>query len=173
MHTEVTSRDWTHVTSDDHHIPSQLWNSTTSLSTNDMFGYCWCHKQWSLSTIIVPVYIYFNIPGCYYFYSIFAHRPEVHRSADNSAVGLVALRCEQCSSFIDSSSVLNDSWCFHRLMLVKHYPSSTYIPDPYSSFCCSLCTAPCSDCVFVRIAPLQCSQICNDFAKHFDFRSTA
>jgi len=38
-YTEVTSRDRTHVTSDDHHIPSQLWNNTTSLSANDMFGY--------------------------------------------------------------------------------------------------------------------------------------
>ena len=41
----------------------------------------WWHKQWSLSTIIVPAYIYSNIPRCYYFSSIFAHRPEVHRSA--------------------------------------------------------------------------------------------
>ena len=83
----------------------------------------WCHKQWSLSTVIVPVYIYFNIPGCYYFSSTFAHRLEVHRSTKSSAVGqicyaprmhctasnagsdvdLVALHCEQCSSFVNDS----------------------------------------------------------------------
>ena len=92
-------------------------------------------NKWSLSTIIVPAYIYFNIPGCYYFSSIFAHRPEIYRSTESSAVGLVALHCEQCSSFVNNSSVFNDSWRFHRLKLVKHYPSSTCIPDLRSSFC--------------------------------------
>jgi len=29
---------------------------------------------------------------------------EVHRSAESSAVGLVALHCEQCSSFVNNSS---------------------------------------------------------------------
>jgi len=44
-----------------------------------------------VTTIIVPAYIYFDIPGCYYFSSIFTHRLEVHRSAESSAVG-IALR---------------------------------------------------------------------------------
>jgi len=114
----------------------------------------WCHKQWSLSTIIVPANIYFNIPGCYYFSSIFAHRSEVYRSAENSAVGLDALHCEQCSSFVNNSSVFIDSWCFHRLKLVKHYPSSTYIPDLRSSFCC------------MAICALHCAVIASSFALH-------
>jgi len=44
-------------------------------------------NKWSLSTNIVPVYIYFNIPGCYYFSSVFAHRLEDHRPTESSAVG--------------------------------------------------------------------------------------
>ena len=47
----------------------------------------WCHKQWSLSTVSVPAYIYFDTRGCYYISSILAHRLEVHRSAKSSAVG--------------------------------------------------------------------------------------
>jgi len=112
----------------------------------------------SLSTTIVPAwaYIYFNIPGCYYFSSIFAHRPEVHRSAESSAVGLVLLYCTASNARRSSTTlqVFNDSRRFHRLKLVKHCPSSTYIPDLRSSFCC------------MAICALHCAVIASSFALH-------
>ena len=166
IHTEVASRDWTHVawwSSYNITVMEQYYISLPTMCS-DIADVYWSHKQWSLSTIIVPAYIYSNIPGCYHFSSIYVHRPDVHRSTKSSAVGLVALRCQQCSSFVYDSSVFNVFWCFHQLMLVKHYPSSTYIPDLCSSFCWSLRIAPCSDYVFVRIAPLQCSQIYNNIS---------
>jgi len=150
----------------------------------------WCHKQWSLSTIIVPTYIYFNIPACYYFSSIYAHRPEVHRSAESSVVGLDALRYEQCRFCCRLSCIalramlvvrqqlfslqrfltLPSTEADQTLPLVYIHSWSIFIVLLYSH----LRTAPCSVCVFVCISPLQCSQIIfNDFAKHFDFRSTA
>jgi len=61
-----------------------------------------------------------------------------------SAVGIVALRCEQCSPFVNDSATFNASWCYHLLMLVKHYPSSTYVPDPRPSFCCMVVPAHCT-----------------------------
>jgi len=66
-----------------------IMKQTTSLPTicPNIAHLYWCHKQWSLLTVIVPAYTYFNIPGCYYFSSIFAHRLEVHRSAESSTVG--------------------------------------------------------------------------------------
>jgi len=61
-----------------------IMKQTTSLPTicSSIAHLYWCHKQWSLSTVIIPAYIYFNVPGCYYFSSIFAHRLEVHRPTD-------------------------------------------------------------------------------------------
>jgi len=55
------------------------------------------------------------------------------------------------------------------LPLVYIHSWSTFIVLLYGH----LRTTLCSDCVFVRIAPLQCSQICNNFETHFDFCSTA
>jgi len=66
-----------------------IMKQTTSLPTicSNIAHLYWCHKQWSLSTVIVPVYIYFNIPGCYYVSSTFAYRLEIYRSAKSAAVG--------------------------------------------------------------------------------------
>jgi len=110
----------------------------------------WCHKQWSLSTIIVPAYIYFNIPGCYYFSSIYAHRPEVHRSAERSVVGLDALRCEQCQFCCRLSCialramlvVCQQLFSLQRFLTLPSTEADQTLPLVYihpwlhSSFCC-------------------------------------
>ena len=149
---------------------------------SDIAHLYWRHKQWSLSTIIVPAYIYFNTPGCYYFSSSFAHRPEIRRSAESSAVGLVALHCEQCSSFVNNSPVFS----VYRSSTILQ---SSTIPDASIDWCLSNTTSHLhtfliyvhSFCALHRAviassfstAPLQCSQIFSNFAKHFDFCSTA
>jgi len=98
IHTEVASRDWTRVawwSSYNITVMEQYYISLPTMCS-DIADVYWSHKQWSLSTIIVPAYIYSNIPGCYHFSSIYVHRPDVHRSTKSSAVGLDALRFEQC-----------------------------------------------------------------------------
>jgi len=65
-----------------------IMKQTTSLPTmrSNIAHLYWC--QWSLSTTTVPVYIYFNISGCYCMSSIFTHHLKVHRSAKSSALCL-------------------------------------------------------------------------------------
>ena len=124
-----------------------LFLSTMRLNIAHLY---WCHKQWSLSTTAVPAYIYFNVPGCYYFSSIFAHRPEVHRSANSSAVGLDALHCEQCKFCCRPRSVvgLNVLHCEQCSSFVNNSPAfsvhrsstirqSSTIPDAAIDWCWS------------------------------------
>jgi len=103
-----------------HHSYGTRLHLSLSTICLDIAHLYWYHKQWSLSTIIVPAYIYFNIPGC--FSSIFAHRPKVHRSTESSAVGLDALHCEQCSSFVNNSPEFSAHRSFTTLQ-------SSTIPD--------------------------------------------
>jgi len=88
---------------DNDHIPSQLWNNTISLH-NDIFEY---HSSLLMSQAVIVIdnhrsglhllqrswMLLLLINPCS---SIFAYRLDVHRSAESSAVGLEALRCEQC-----------------------------------------------------------------------------
>jgi len=65
-----------------------------------------------VTTIIVPAYIYFDIPGCYYFSSIFTHRLEVHRSAESSAVGL------ECIALRAMLTVRHQFYILHRFLML-------------------------------------------------------
>jgi len=111
------------------------WRSSYTITVMEqyyIFLYQWCVRislisthvisKCSLLTIIVAAYIYFNIFGCYYFSSIFAHRLGVLRSAKRSAVGLDALQCEQCSSFVNNSPAFS----IHRSSTTLQ---SSTIPD--------------------------------------------